>query len=162
MDETQASNSLPNPYAVTTDLTAREHNAAFQVSTSNYRFALVLLYSAIPLLIVAALFSLIEIESILWSGGIMLAYGVLLVFFTRSRSPLAWFHWFAWMCLIFPFIVFGLIFMNGWSPRQALRPVSTLICVVAVLNIGGLILGLVRHSKPLHLVREPLTTTETE
>ena len=124
----------PNPYAVTTlhidkPIVDREADS---------RWARWLVIIAIPLLITGSAAAVIDIESIVASGPIMLVYGAILVYLTYRLGGRR-FRWFAWTCCTFPIAVFLIIFTLEWSPADAQVPISVLCCVFTLMVIAGIL-----------------------
>ncbi len=135
-----AVSDAPNPYAATTlelGKPAREHPLSGE--SSGARLIRLMVVVAIPLLLIGAATAVMNIRCIVFSGTIMLIYGLLLMFLTRKRHQ-RHFRWFAWACCVFPILIFLIIFERQWDPPDAQIPISVLCCAFAVAMTGGILM----------------------
>jgi hypothetical protein len=134
-----------NPYAVTTS-EPFQANARFPIParSNQAKLCFFLVCLALPLLVVGTATAFYNIFTIVFSGPIMLGFGVAFLVLTRA-SVLPRFRWFAWICLVFPMGIFLLIFCFSWSPAQAQTPVSFIIALVAGATAISLVGSLVAH-----------------
>ncbi len=123
----------PNPYAVTT-LEVDQPPIESDPPSRWVHWCVVL---ALPLMLIGSAAAVIDIETILASGPVMLGYGLILLFLTR-RWQQRQFRWFAWTCCAFPFIVFLIIYTLQWSPSNAQVPISALCCVFTCAVSAGI------------------------
>jgi uncharacterized membrane protein len=122
---------VPNPYAVTTlDLSLPPEPLGPDSSTAR-----IMAFAAIPLMLAGAIVATIDIESIVFSGAIMLLYGIILLVATRRRKAR---RWFVWACVVFPLFVLLIINLFSLSPDDAQVPVS-ILCWIFVLASTGLL-----------------------
>lgn len=141
-----------NPYAVTT----LELGKPVKVPDDTSRLVRWMILIALPLLLIGAASSLIDIESIVASGPVMLIYGLILMFLTRGQNQRL-FRWFAWTCCAFPIFVFLIIYLLEWSPGDAQIPISALCCVFACLVFAGIVRSFALATHPLALLRDDVT-----
>ena len=85
----------------------------------------------------------INIRTIVFSGPVMFAYGVILLILQRRGSRRFW--WFAWLCFGFPILVVLIINVFSMSPDDAQFPIASLCCLVAVVCSVWISLVLMRR-----------------
>lgn len=84
-------------------------------------------------------FAIAEIESIVASGPALLLASIVLAALAYP-APLRRLTWISGTICLFVVFVFLLINLNGWGPRQADRPVGSLVAVSSVVIQVGWIL----------------------
>ena len=123
-------NDSPNPYAVTTLELADTRTFAPSTMFTVTRWTVVIAQIAMG---IAAVVAWIDIESIVFSGPVMLGVGLLVTVLSWWRKS---YRWFGIACLIFPVVVFLIIFLLEWSPDDAQIPIG-ILCTVFTLGMFG-------------------------